>query len=75
MLDCALAADLVARNVDVVVAPGGFPWHYRESTSTTKTIVFEMGGDRQLGVVDACRRVWQYHGGFEFERRRVAEAA
>ena len=54
----ALAADLVARNVDVVVAPGGAPVALAaKGTSTTKTIVFEMGGDPvQLGVVDSLSR-------------------
>jgi putative ABC transport system substrate-binding protein len=54
----ALAADLVARNVDVVVAPGGAPVGLAaKATGTTKTIVFEMGGDPvQLGVVDSLSR-------------------
>jgi putative ABC transport system substrate-binding protein len=42
----ALAADLVARNVDVIVAPGGAPVALAAKGSTTnKRIVFEMGGD------------------------------
>jgi putative ABC transport system substrate-binding protein len=54
----ALAADLVARNVDVIVAPGGAPAGLAaKATGTTKTIVFEMGGDPvQLGVVDSLSR-------------------
>jgi putative ABC transport system substrate-binding protein len=54
----ALAADLVGRNVDVVVAPGGAPVALAaKATGTTKTIVFEMGGDPvQLGVVDSLSR-------------------
>ena len=54
----ALAADLVARNVDVIVAPGGAPVALAAKASTTsKTIVFEMGGDPvQLGVVDSLSR-------------------
>ena len=54
----ALAADLVARSVDVVVAPGGAPVALAaKATSTTRTIVFEMGGDPvQLGVVDSLSR-------------------
>jgi putative tryptophan/tyrosine transport system substrate-binding protein len=54
----ALAADLVARNVDLVVAPGGAPAALAaKAASTTKTIVFEMGGDPvQLGVVDSLSR-------------------
>jgi putative ABC transport system substrate-binding protein len=54
----ALAADLVARDVDVVVAPGGAPVALAaKGTGTTKTIVFEMGGDPvQLGVVDSLSR-------------------
>lgn len=54
----ALAADLVARNVDVIVAPGGAPVAIAAKASTTsKTIVFEMGGDPvQLGVVDSLSR-------------------
>ena len=54
----ALAANLVARNVDVVVAPGGAPVALAAKAATTnKTIVFEMGGDPvQLGVVDSLSR-------------------
>jgi putative tryptophan/tyrosine transport system substrate-binding protein len=54
----ALAADLVARNVDVIVAPGGAPVALAAKASTTsKAIVFEMGGDPvQLGVVDSLSR-------------------
>ena len=53
-----LAADLVARNVDVIVAPGGAPVALAAKASTTsKRIVFEMGGDPvQLGVVDSLSR-------------------
>ena len=54
----ALAAELIARNVDVVVAPGGAPVALAaKGTGTTRTIVFEMGGDPvQLGVVDSLSR-------------------
>ena len=54
----ALAAELVARNVDVMVAPGGAPVGLAaKATGTTRTIVFEMGGDPvQLGVVDSLSR-------------------
>ena len=54
----ALAAELVARNVDVIVAPGGAPVALAaKRAGTTKTIVFEMGGDPvQLGVVDSLSR-------------------
>jgi putative ABC transport system substrate-binding protein len=54
----ALAADLVARNVDVVVAPGGAPVALAaKAASSIKTSVFEMGGDPvQLGVVDSLSR-------------------
>jgi putative ABC transport system substrate-binding protein len=54
----ALAANLVARNVDVIVAPGGAPVALAAKASTaSKTIVFEMGGDPvQLGVVDSLSR-------------------
>ena len=54
----ALAAELVARNVDVIVAPGGAPVALAaKATGTNKTIVFEMGGDPvQLGVVGSLSR-------------------
>ncbi|MGY4625272.1 ABC transporter substrate-binding protein [Bradyrhizobium sp. USDA 4486] len=54
----ALAAELVARNVDVLVAPGGAPVALAaKAASPTKTIVFEMGGDPvQLHVVDSLSR-------------------
>jgi putative tryptophan/tyrosine transport system substrate-binding protein len=54
----ALAADLVVRNVDVIVAPGGAPVALAAKASAAgKTIVFEMGGDPvQLGVVDSLSR-------------------
>ena len=53
-----LAANLVARNVDVIVAPGGAPVALAAKAATDrKTIVFEMGGDPvQLGVVDSLSR-------------------
>ena len=54
----ALAAELVTRNVDLIVAPGGAPVALAaKGAGTTKTIVFEMGGDPvQLGVVDSLSR-------------------
>ena len=54
----ALAANLVARNVDVVVAPGGAPVALAAKAATANNaIVFEMGGDPvQLGVVDSLSR-------------------
>ncbi|MGX1346726.1 putative ABC transport system substrate-binding protein [Bradyrhizobium elkanii] len=54
----ALAGELIARNVDVVVAPGGAPVALAaKAAGVTKTIVFEMGGDPvQLGVVDSLSR-------------------
>ncbi|MBR0843137.1 ABC transporter substrate-binding protein [Bradyrhizobium liaoningense] len=54
----ALAAELVARNVAVIVAPGGAPVALAaKATGTAKTIVFEMGGDPvQLRVVDSLSR-------------------
>ena len=54
----ALAVNLVAGNVDVVVAPGGAPVALAAKAATTKSaIVFEMGGDPvQLGVVDSLSR-------------------
>jgi putative tryptophan/tyrosine transport system substrate-binding protein len=53
-----LAANLVARNVDVIVAPGGAPVALAAKASTaSKAIVFEMGGDPvRLGVVDSLPR-------------------
>ena len=54
----ALAADLVARNIDVLVAPGGAPVALAAKAATANNaIVFEMGGDPvQLGVVDSLSR-------------------
>jgi putative ABC transport system substrate-binding protein len=54
----ALAADLVARDVDLIVAPGGAPVALAAKASTdNKRIVFEMGGDPvQLGVVNSLSR-------------------
>ena len=54
----ALAANLVARNVDVLVAPGGAPVALAAKAATANNaIVFEMGGDPvQLGVVDSLSR-------------------
>ncbi|WP_225122561.1 ABC transporter substrate-binding protein [Bradyrhizobium sp. BRP22] len=54
----ALAADLAARNVDLIVAPGGAPVALAaKASAANKTIVFEMGGDPvQLGVVDSLSR-------------------
>jgi putative ABC transport system substrate-binding protein len=53
-----LAADLVTRNVDVIVAPGGASVALAaKAAATNKKIVFEMGGDPvQLGVVDTLSR-------------------
>nr|WP_235983621.1 ABC transporter substrate-binding protein [Bradyrhizobium australiense] len=53
-----LAAELVSRNVDIIVAPGGAPVALAaKAAGTGKTIVFEMGGDPvQLGVVDSLSR-------------------
>src|SRR3954453_11326919 len=53
-----LAASLVARNVDIIVAPGGAQVALAAKASpTSKMIVFEMGGDPvQLGVVDSLSR-------------------
>jgi putative ABC transport system substrate-binding protein len=53
-----LAANLVAHDVDVIVAPGGAPVALAAKASTTsKAIVFEMGGDPvRLGVVDSLPR-------------------
>src|SRR5262245_31248960 len=53
----ALAADLAARNLDLIVAPGGAPVALAAKAAGAKTIVFEMGGDPvQLGVVDSLAR-------------------
>jgi putative ABC transport system substrate-binding protein len=54
----ALAADLAARKIDLIVAPGGAPVALAaKAATTTKTIVFEMGGDPvQLGVVNSLSR-------------------
>ncbi|MBR1123102.1 ABC transporter substrate-binding protein [Bradyrhizobium lablabi] len=54
----ALATELVARNVDLVVASGGAQVALAAKASgTSKTIIFEMGGDPvQLGVVDSLSR-------------------
>jgi len=53
-----LAAELVAHNVDVIVAPGGAPVALAaKATTASKTIVFEMGGDPVLlGVVNSLSR-------------------
>ncbi|OCK57042.1 ABC transporter substrate-binding protein [Bradyrhizobium sp. LMTR 3] len=54
----ALAANLVARNVDIVVAPGGAQMALAaKAAASDNAIVFEMGGDPvQLGVVDSLSR-------------------
>ncbi|MEH2597446.1 putative ABC transport system substrate-binding protein [Bradyrhizobium sp. AZCC 1577] len=54
----ALAANLVARNVDIVVAPGGAQVALAvKAAASNNAIVFEMGGDPvQLGVVDSLSR-------------------
>jgi putative tryptophan/tyrosine transport system substrate-binding protein len=54
----AMAADLVARNVDLIVAPGGAQSSLAAKASTpSKSIVFEMGGDPvRLGLVESLSR-------------------
>jgi putative ABC transport system substrate-binding protein len=54
----ALAATLVEKNVEVIVAPGGAPAALAaKAAARGKTVVFEMGGDPvQLGVVESLSR-------------------
>ena len=58
ILDCHPGCRIGRQNVDLIVAPGGAPVALAaKGTGTTKTIVFEMGGDPvQLRVVDSLSR-------------------
>src|SRR5437870_3232303 len=52
----ALAADLVARKVDLIVAAGPYPALAAKSATSTIPIVFAVGGAVEMGLVASLAR-------------------